>query len=67
MTKDLAAPVRALQWIRPAHDLHPQRIRSFKHSNDPALATKHERIVVLYVRHRRTHSGFRLNRRPKLG
>jgi hypothetical protein len=66
MTKDLAAPVRAPQWIRPAHDLPPHRIRSFKHSNDPKLATKHERIVALYVNHRRTHSGSRLNRHSKL-
>jgi hypothetical protein len=66
MTKDLAAPVRALQWIRPAHDLHPHRIRSFRPSNDPELVTELDGIVALYVRHRRTHSGSRLNRRPRL-
>ena len=49
MAKALGISLRAVQRIWEAHRLQPHRVRTFKRSNDPALAQKVEDIVGLYM------------------
>ncbi len=49
MAKAVGISLRAVQRIWEAHRLQPHRVRTFKRSNDPALAQKVEDIVGLYM------------------
>ena len=49
VAKAVGVSLRAVQRIWDAHRLQPHRIRTFKRSNDPALAAKVEDIVGLYI------------------
>jgi hypothetical protein len=49
MAKATGISSRSVQRIWQAHRLQPRRLRTFKHSNDPAFAAKLEDVVGLYV------------------
>jgi transposase len=49
MAKATGLSLRSVQRIWQSHQLQPHRIRTFKHSRDPAFAAKLTDIVGLYV------------------
>jgi transposase len=49
MAQAIGISLRSVQRIWDAHRLQPHRLRTFKRSNDPALAEKVEDIVGLYM------------------